>query len=303
MNRTLDSESCCTLLCLDKMDKKQINQVETLLDVALLNRLHEDYALKGIDHDFAIGLRSNLRYAVSFCAFGFGKINPSGPQPCEFITFAKEDISGRDQRAAINAIGNAKRAVHMICEKLLYALCLEHIHSRSRFPQKLETLEKLELFPIGILRTLNAERNRIEHNYSSANLEQIKAFVEIAELFVLLAYPLLRNVVTGAVVGIEEDEYCYDWVLDRTNNALVLSKLDHNLFKVTSIGKVHYNFNENTPRELLKRISIKMDNEPDWLPYINLFSYLTKREALKMYTDDTQVGQYESKRYITHTDL
>jgi hypothetical protein len=113
--------------------------------------LKQSFYIRDVQADFAIGLRKNLRYAQSFKTVYLGKINPNGPAIFEYIQFAKQDLNTGCQRGAINALGNAKRAIHLTIETFLRLLCIDKALYKYNFPSKLDLLNSLHAFPTGII--------------------------------------------------------------------------------------------------------------------------------------------------------
>jgi hypothetical protein len=77
--------------------------------------------------------------------------------PEQYLRYAELDLEDRTDRGAINALGNAKRALHLIVDSLLQAYGLLARNQKAGFPQKLGLIDAAGLFSPSILSTLNLE--------------------------------------------------------------------------------------------------------------------------------------------------
>jgi hypothetical protein len=246
------------------------------------------YLFRGIDSDFTLGRRAHLRYAVESAYACLAVLNPNGPEPLTYLEYAKADISTGDLRGAINALSNAKRAVHLIVENFLQILGLENAYSRANFPTKLEVFQQLDAFPTRMIDSLNQKRNIVEHEYANVELDEVAGFLDIAEMFLLLAYPYLRHAVIGAYVGLEGDERCIEWLLNHEEGRVCVYEIISNYDSFDSpLGKIYHNIHADEPDQtLLEEINITKSNPEEWLPYLDLFIYCTKKIAMQPSTLD-----------------
>ena len=99
-----------------------------------IKTLQKEYFTITTDNDFALGNRSNLTYAAPCYFAHLSKLNESGPEPYQYLEFAKADIMSSDERGAINALGNAKRAVHLTIESFLKILGIGNNLKKHIFP-------------------------------------------------------------------------------------------------------------------------------------------------------------------------
>lgn len=102
--------------------------------------------------------------------------------PFEYLEFARQDLdAGEDIRNIINAVGNAKRALHLQVE----TICTGYGYkSKSRdFPPKLNFLRDIGIVAPKVLEKLNKIRNRIEHDYYSPTIDEANDFIDVVELF------------------------------------------------------------------------------------------------------------------------
>ena len=72
-------------------------------------------------------------------------------------------------RSPINAVANAKRAIHLCIDAFLRIYCLGKWASRKPFPVVLGLLSDLGAFPTRLVHSLNRRRNLIEHEYEQAS--------------------------------------------------------------------------------------------------------------------------------------
>lgn len=111
---------------------------------------------------------------------------PSEPTPRTYLTFAQGDLSEADsKRNRVNALSNAKRALHFQVDLLSEALGIEHakLGKRLSFPQKLEFCANCGVVSPRILNKLNRLRNTVEHDYYLPTKDQAEDFVDVVELF------------------------------------------------------------------------------------------------------------------------
>jgi hypothetical protein len=149
-----------------------------------------------------------LRYALVNFSVSLTQINPKGPEPFEYIEYAKSNLASCNEQGYIDALGHAKRAVHLIIETFLRVWGLDTIYGRAKFPDKLKIMQEMGAFPIRMIEQLNKKRNLVEHEYVSVKHQEAADFVDIADMFLLLSYPLIKHAVVGAYVGLENDDKC-----------------------------------------------------------------------------------------------
>ena len=104
--------------------------------------------------------------------------------PFKYLQFAREDLDdGDNMRHLINAISNAKRALHLQVETIANGFGMKVLRKRSNFPKKLAFLKDLGIVTPSIIYKINQIRNKVEHDYATPSLEETKDFVDIVELF------------------------------------------------------------------------------------------------------------------------
>jgi hypothetical protein len=106
----------------------------------------------------------------------------------EFLEFAIQDLdaSEGDPRNAVNALSNAKRALHCQVDSILYALgfhaCMSAIP--RAFPGKLDIIRRLGVVTPRVLTKINSARNLMEHEYTRPQPGEVSDFVDIVGLFI-----------------------------------------------------------------------------------------------------------------------
>ena len=115
--------------------------------------------------------------------------------PDEFLKWAKQDIRGGGRRSIANALTNTKRAIHARIDEILYALRIQYTNNWPDIPKtedKLKAVERLEIQTTSIVKILTSRRNDLEHRYLLPSLEQVRADVETAEMWLDRSESYLR---------------------------------------------------------------------------------------------------------------
>lgn len=260
-----------------------------------------EYVLKGRDHSFAVGLRSRWRYACASIFAYYRQVNPNGPQPLDYISYAKTDLEGSDDRAHINALGNAKRAVHLTIDAILRLWALDRAFASKGFPLKADLLARLEVFPTRLIRSLNHRRNIMEHEYTVVTQEEAADFVDVAEMFVRLALPYTFHATTAAYVGLLNDDVCYEWKLNHSDCTAEHWQVDTDAYMVTEFGLIHYNLSSRNCRKLIETIPLRQEERDRWLPALNLFSYLSMKTIYRLPIKYDEPG--DGMRFVESTSV
>ena len=119
----------------------------------------------------------------------------------EYLEYAKEDLDSDTSRGIINAMSNAKRALHLAIDSTLNAYGLLERSRRASFPQKLKLLDAAGLFSLSILNTLNIERNAMEHEYRSPTRVRVGEVVDVTRLLLLATERMRQIVVYECLAG------------------------------------------------------------------------------------------------------
>ncbi|SRR6266545_4426835 len=134
--------------------------------------------------------------------------------PSQYLEYARKDLQdGGDPRSIINAVSNAKRALHLQVDTIANGYGYQKLKRSSKFPAKLEFLGEIGIATPSIISKLNALRNKVEHEYAVPDLEQIKDYCDVVELF-LRATESTINIFPD-VVEFESNEH-----FDRAENDL-----------------------------------------------------------------------------------
>jgi hypothetical protein len=269
-----------------------------------LKKLHEDYLLRGQDRYFSSGRRSALRYAVRSRSVYFTQLNPKGPEPFEYLEYAKSDLASGSAHGSIDALGHAKRAVHLIMEALLKVWGLDKAYRNANFQEKLKVMHKVNAFPTRLIGQLNHKRNLVEHKYESVNQKEAADFVDIAEMFLMLSYPFLKHAVIGAYVGLNNDDRCLEWRIEIPKREIHILLVNCEKAIDSAIGRIHYNIGDKDKRSLQSVVPLRRDNLNEWLPFLDLFVYCTKRLIVTLpVTDSRGHGFFTTSHSITVFDM
>lgn len=243
-----------------------------------------NYIIKGIDPYFSQGCRSNLRYAAKEYIYAvLMEPNPRGADILDYLYFAKADLLSKDLRGAINALSNAKRAIHLLVDCFLELLGLKKIYGEDNFPTKLEIIQKLEAFPTRLLKTLNKRRNLIEHKYDQIGLDEAEGFVEIAELFIRLCYPYFRYTTIGTRIGDVNSDKDIEWLLNPEASEITVSECQGaSKLETGPYGTIYYELKTKPEKVVVKSIIMNKTNAAEWLPILNTFLYITQRRISHM---------------------
>jgi hypothetical protein len=115
----------------------------------------------------------------------------------DFLRYAKEDLHSGGDRATINALSNAKRAIDCQIDEVFHSLgldfqnlpkALEPFVSFYKFkndlPYKLKIIQSLNLAPAFIVSKARSIRNKLEHFYKIPSLNEVEESIDIADLFI-----------------------------------------------------------------------------------------------------------------------
>lgn len=103
------------------------------------------------------------------------KIDRNQVKPMEFLQWAKSDLNGGDKRSRGNALGNIKKAIHSRIDEI--------INKTITTEKKLKILKDLGIGRGDIANIITEHRNTYEHQYILPPLSTIRAYRDIAELW------------------------------------------------------------------------------------------------------------------------
>ena len=111
---------------------------------------------------------------------------PWDVSPSDFLSFADSDLEetgGFEEQALINALSNAKRALHCQVDSILYALGLRGVTASWNLPRRLELLSVLGVATRPALARVNESRNVTEHEYAIPAESEVRLFLDVVVLF------------------------------------------------------------------------------------------------------------------------
>jgi hypothetical protein len=119
---------------------------------------------------------------VSFCWSVYHcRQNPSAE---DYLNFARQDLTdGTSPRHLINALSNAKRALHMRMEDVCLGFGAVSLGNLRNFHALSNFLKKCGLPSLGVLEKLNKARNDTEHDFSIPEQEMVEIYIDVAHLF------------------------------------------------------------------------------------------------------------------------
>lgn len=123
-------------------------------------------------------------HAASFCELEY-QVSTSAKV---YFSFAVRDLeSDESDRALVNALSNAKRALHLQVETLANAFGFQTYFSKKRpnFHDYLDFCKEVGVVAPKILKRVNAVRNAVEHDYYIPKLSEVEDFIDVVELFLV----------------------------------------------------------------------------------------------------------------------
>jgi hypothetical protein len=103
----------------------------------------------------------------------------------QYLIFAEEDLGdGNSARNLVNAITNAKRALHLRMEDMCLGFGFNAFGGPKSFPRMVDYISRFGIAAPRILNRLNQLRNQVEHDYISPNLQDVETFIDVASLFI-----------------------------------------------------------------------------------------------------------------------
>jgi len=106
------------------------------------------------------------------------------PSSYDYLTFAKLDRSdGLNPRNLVNAVGNAKRAIHLRLEDLCLGFGAVNLKKLQTHPKLLDYVRRCGIVAPDLLKRLNDERNDIEHRFAIPTVAEVDTHIDVAELF------------------------------------------------------------------------------------------------------------------------
>lgn len=122
----------------------------------------------------------------------------------QYLEYAKLDLQSRDTRGAVNALGNAKRCMHLMIDGLLQNYGLLKHSRRLSFPAKMRLLDSAGLIALNIFNRLNVARNLAEHEYQDPDPGQVQDFIDVCQLLLLATESLSQDIPYDVVAGVRK---------------------------------------------------------------------------------------------------
>lgn len=102
-----------------------------------------------------------------------------------YLSFAALDlVDGKTSRHLVNALSNAKKALHLRLEDLCLGFGAVDLKNFRTFPALIKYIRDCGLVAPRVLDRLNAQRNAVEHDYLLPVESDVETFVDVAHLFV-----------------------------------------------------------------------------------------------------------------------
>lgn len=196
----------------------------------------------------------------------------------QYLDFARRDFAAGNEQGLINAMGNSKRAFHLMVDTLLGAYGLLAQNKRCHFVQKLELLDRCELISLRILRRLNSERNAMEHEFRAPKADDVADAIDVCRLLLLAMERLCDTAYHIGTAGHRDSGKHVLIELDPERGMIVGTELlNPNVVSIDSFGfsvvmpfvqggklKVAQGMPDSEP---LFSVDLGIRNVHEWLPY------------------------------------
>jgi hypothetical protein len=209
----------------------------------------------------------------------------------DYLTFAKGDLSAGTRQGAVNAMGNAKRSLHLMIDTLLQNFGLLAHNQRLSFPGKLALMDDVGLISLNVFRKLNVERNMMEHDYRSPDPERVQDFVDVCNLLLLAIERLGQDITYKLFVGVRDSGEHRYLVLEPTIGRLDFFALDSPLVSRTKVSGIDFEYVSTAARtdegervvqsigELAESIELRSNNKADWIPMLKTLVELSNSQS------------------------
>ena len=108
------------------------------------------------------------------------------PSAKTYLEYAQVDFAaGKSNRELINAISNAKRAMHLRLEDLCLGFGSVDLLGLKNFPSLIGYVQKCGIVAPSILTQMNDLRNDVEHRYDIPTTDDVKTFLGVTTLFLV----------------------------------------------------------------------------------------------------------------------
>lgn len=102
----------------------------------------------------------------------------------QYLKFAESDLlDGESERHLVNALTNAKRALHLRMEDVCLGFGFASYGGVHSFPRMAEYISKIGVTAPRVLNRLNQLRNQVEHEYLVPSRLEVETFIDVTSLF------------------------------------------------------------------------------------------------------------------------
>ncbi len=136
--------------------------------------------------EIQINARGENFLNISFGLWSPHSTNDSAISAIEFLLWAKTDLKGNDRRSIGNALGNIKKTIHRRIDEMISKTHVPFAKDWSWFcktDEKLKVLKRIGVEYRAIVNLITDIRNRYEHKYELPQLEEIRAYLEVTDLW------------------------------------------------------------------------------------------------------------------------
>jgi len=137
-------------------------------------------------NEIQINARGDNFFNISFGLWSPPSNNDSAISAIEFLSWAKTDLKGNDRRSIGNALGNIKKAIHRRIDEIISKTHVPFAKDWSWFcntDEKIKVLKRIGVEYRAIVNLITDIRNRYEHKYELPQLEEIRAYLEVTDLW------------------------------------------------------------------------------------------------------------------------
>lgn len=104
--------------------------------------------------------------------------------PFDYLEYAERELENRSKVSRINCVSHLKRAMECELDTFLHVLNLSSKVRPSNFPTKLDWVGSMGVFNSRSLRKLNIIRNKVEHEYSIPDIDDLEIYFELVNAFI-----------------------------------------------------------------------------------------------------------------------
>lgn len=155
-----------------------------------------------------------------------------------YLSFAQIDFTESDtQRHYVNAVSNAKRALHYQVDALAEAFGFQKFGGVNNFPSKLDFLGRCGVSAHSIIRRINKFRNSVEHDYHFPTKDEAEEYLDIVDLYIQATRKIAQNFPEKAYAELMSDDEEYDEDLAYPENIDIYFPEGEGKLKIVGEGK------------------------------------------------------------------